>query len=180
MINHSLRVFAFYALTQVLGCISAVSNRTIDDDKGDSVTGLLPSYSPPKSWNRNGDCHTCSVEPPDPNRAVEHTWHDTTWQPDVDASSVNITFTGTAIYLFGIVPNTIPNGIGSDYMKVNLSFTLDGKPYFGYTHEPDNSSSVLYNVSLFSATGLLNESHTLVASTASTPSIFLFDYALYT
>ncbi|KAJ6589158.1 hypothetical protein B0H19DRAFT_922909 [Mycena capillaripes] len=179
MINYFLRVFVFYALTQVLGCLSAVSNRTIDDEKGDPVTDYLPVYAPPNSWNRNGDCQICSVDP-DPNRTVEHTWHDITQFDASSPSSVNITFTGSAIYLFGIVPNDVQNGISPKFSTVDLTFTLDGVAYPGYTHLPDNSSGILYNVSFFVAEGLRNESHTLVARTASSPSIFLFDYALYT
>jgi hypothetical protein len=91
---------------------------------------------------------------------------------------------GTAIYVFGIVPNIIPSNIAPAFRTVNLTFTLDGavvEP--GYTHLPDNSSGIdgiEYNVTMFVAEGLRNVSHTLVMRTASSPSVFLFDYALYT
>jgi hypothetical protein len=87
---------------------------------------------------------------------------------------------GTAIYVFGIVPNTITNfGVAAN--TVNLTFTLDGAVAGpGYTHLPDNSSGIEYNVPVFVADGLRNVSHTLVVRTASSPSVFLFDYAIYT
>ncbi|KAJ7913973.1 hypothetical protein B0H13DRAFT_1612026 [Mycena leptocephala] len=180
MITHwSLGLFV---LTHIQSCISAVtvSNHTIDDDNSDPVTGLVPIYAPPKSWNRvNDDCNVCSIRP-DPNQVMDHTWHDTTAHTD-SPSSVTMTFTGTAIYVFGIVPNIIPRNVGAASRTVNLAFTLDGavaEP--GYLHLPDNSSGFEYNVPMFVAEGLRNVSHTLVVRTASSPSVFQFDYALYT
>jgi hypothetical protein len=46
-----LSLLFIYALPLVQVCISAVSNRTIDDFYGDAVTGLVPVYDPPGVWN---------------------------------------------------------------------------------------------------------------------------------
>jgi hypothetical protein len=32
-------------------CIATLSNRTIDDTKGDPITGFLPIYAPESHWN---------------------------------------------------------------------------------------------------------------------------------
>jgi hypothetical protein len=43
--------FALCALALIQGCISAVSNRTIDDFSGDVITGFHPMYWPHDGWN---------------------------------------------------------------------------------------------------------------------------------
>ncbi|KAJ6542808.1 hypothetical protein B0H19DRAFT_957811 [Mycena capillaripes] len=158
-------LLAFYALALVQVCLSAVSNRTIDDFNGDAVTGALPVYE--GGWNVDGNCTTCFVQPVS-NQAFDHTWHDTTGQ-----NSVTLQFTGTAIYFFGIVPNTVPF---ADTL-VNVTFTVDGAFVGSYTHIPDTSSTILYNVPMLSAEGLSNKAHTLVAKVSD---LLLFDFAIYT
>jgi hypothetical protein len=48
-----------------------------------------------------------------------------------------------------------------------------------YIHLPDTSTAFHYSFPVFSAGGLQNEPHTLIAATAS-HSLFIFDYAVYT
>ncbi|KAJ7468724.1 hypothetical protein FB451DRAFT_1039118 [Mycena latifolia] len=171
--------FFFFVLVCVLahvrGCLCAVSNRTIDDTNGDEITGFLPIYEPRDSWNTDGACPKCAVHP-DPSLAFDHTWHDGTTNQN-PPYSVEIHFTGTAVYLFCIVT---PNNIGGTIANTNLTFTLDDTLLpDGYTHMSDSSSPISYNVSVFAAEGLKNVSHKLIARTGS-PSLFLFDYAIYT
>ncbi|KAJ7483814.1 hypothetical protein B0H11DRAFT_1914677 [Mycena galericulata] len=153
-------LLAIHALSwHVQTCISTVSNRTIDDFYGDSVTGVVPSYDPSGVWN--------AVV------VFDDTWHDTTSLNATDPPSVTIQFTGTAIYLFGIVPNTVPF---ADTI-VDLTFVLDGAFLGSYTHTPDTSTTILYSVLMLSSSGLSNKTHTLLAQTAA---LFIFDYAIYT
>ncbi|KAJ7662906.1 hypothetical protein B0H17DRAFT_952938 [Mycena rosella] len=162
-------------LVQVQNCLSAVSNRTIDDFNGDLITGFMPLYEPQNVWNTDGNCSACFVKP-DPSQALDLTWHDSTQKSEGDSpSSVTIQFTGTAIYLFCIIPNTVPNSATT----VSLAFTIDDTSHGGYNHAPDASSDILYAVPVLSAEALSNEPHTLVARTAE-PSLFIFDYAMYT
>ncbi|KAJ6562836.1 hypothetical protein DFH09DRAFT_490905 [Mycena vulgaris] len=122
MISCSSRTFlAACALAYLEGCISAVLNRTIDNFKGDLTTGFVPIYEPQHSWNTvvDGNCTLCSVKP-DPTRTVDNTWHDSSQRAGDSPSSVTIQFTGTAIYLFCIVPQDDPTNL------VNLTFTVDG------------------------------------------------------
>ncbi|KAJ7147207.1 hypothetical protein C8R46DRAFT_918135 [Mycena filopes] len=170
----ALRLLAFYALTRFRACNSTAANYTIDDLKGDVRTGVLPVYEPLSMWNADGNCNVCVIHP-DPKKAVEGTWHDAT-QTGKTPPTVTIQFTGTAIYMFGIVPNNIPRAA----THVNLTFTLDSVPQTGYAHTPDNSSNMAYAVPIFATSGLTNGSHTLVARTTNAPALFIFDYALYT
>ncbi|KAF8186910.1 hypothetical protein K438DRAFT_1595870 [Mycena galopus ATCC 62051] len=156
------------------GCIAAFSNRTIDDTNGDPITGFLPVYAPEAQWNVGQNCSGCLVQP-DVGQLFDYTWHDTTQGASGVPSSVTLNFTGTAIYLFSVVPNTIPFAT----TLVNLNFTLDGAPIGTYTHVPDDSSNILYSVPVLSSQNLTNGAHTLVAETAGN-SVFLFDYAMYT
>ena len=43
-----------------LVCSLAV-NRTIDDEFGDIITGVRPTYEPAKMWNQGANCSFCSV-----------------------------------------------------------------------------------------------------------------------
>ncbi|KAJ6492615.1 hypothetical protein DFH09DRAFT_947301, partial [Mycena vulgaris] len=157
-------------------------NRTIDDFKGDEIAGFLPIYEPQNLWNIGSSLPAKEIDREviavavvySPTRA-KLSWHDTTWHNGDSPSTVTIKFTGTAIYLFCIVPNTVPF---SDTV-IDLSFTLDGSPQDHYTHTPDASSGILYSVPVLAAGQLSNEPHTLVARTA-IPSLFIFDYVMYT
>ncbi|KAJ7463936.1 hypothetical protein FB451DRAFT_1042574 [Mycena latifolia] len=176
----ALCVFVVCVLAQVHDCLCVVSNRTIDDFNGDAITGFHPIYEPQDAWNTNGNCTECAVKL-DPSLTLNRTWHDSGSSLNPSAS-VEILFTGklhfqgTAIYLFCIVPNTIPQ----IKTPTNVTFTLDGVLIQGgYTHTPDSSSDISYNVSVLAAQGLENEPHTLIVRKASR-SLFLFDYAIYT
>ncbi|KAH9914656.1 uncharacterized protein BXZ73DRAFT_81622 [Epithele typhae] len=85
-------------------------NRTVDDTFGDSVTGVKPVYSPANHWNVGTQCTVCNITPKnvDVNQMLDGSWHSTTYRPGSPAVEATITFTGTAVYVYFIVPNTIP------------------------------------------------------------------------
>jgi hypothetical protein len=86
--------------------------------------------------------------------------------------------TGTAISVYCILLNTVPN---TDTTTA-LTFTLDGVSSDPFLHTPDSSSTVLYNSRVYSKSGLENVAHTLVVSpiiSQGRPSLVLFDYAEY-
>ncbi|KAK7029883.1 hypothetical protein R3P38DRAFT_2932175 [Favolaschia claudopus] len=176
MIMHPSLIITLYTLLQVPTCLSTLSNRTIDDFNGDTVTGQLPVYVPPNSWNAvvNSNCSSCFVKL-SASETFDHTWHDTTAKDDTVVYSVTLQFTGTAVYFFGIVPNTVLNS----QTYVNTTFSLDGTSAAPYSHKPDTSSEILYSVPMLSLEGLANIPHTLVAK-AQAQSLLLFDYAVYT
>ncbi|KAF7373245.1 hypothetical protein MSAN_00533400 [Mycena sanguinolenta] len=174
-----LSLLALCASVYTPGCISAVSNRTIDDVYGDAVTGLHPSYGPPQApWNSvvDNNCTACLVQP-DAAQTVDHSWHDVT--ADGATYAVTIQFTGTAIYFFGIVPNTVP-GHPLVTRAINTTFSLDGASAGSYVHFPDpTTTSMLYHVPMLAVDNLSNTAHTLVAQ-AHNLSLLIFDYAIYT
>ncbi|KAJ7634704.1 hypothetical protein FB45DRAFT_472363 [Roridomyces roridus] len=148
------------------------TNRTIDDTNGDLITGFMPVYAPTSAWNPT-NCTVCFVQP-EGGQFFDYTKHDSTQVASVP-SSVTLNFTGTAIYLFCVVPNTVP--LTTTF--VDLKFTLDGAPVGTYTHVPDSSSDILYQVPVLSTQNLNNTPHTLIAETAGN-SLFIFDFAIYT
>jgi hypothetical protein len=70
---------------------AASSNRTIDDNSGDSVTGLKPVFQPADKWNYGPDCG-CFVQP-DKSQVLDGSWHDTTAHLG-DSITMSLTFTG--------------------------------------------------------------------------------------
>jgi hypothetical protein len=41
--------------------VQASTNRTIDDQNGDSLTGALPAYFPENVWIQGSECSTCAA-----------------------------------------------------------------------------------------------------------------------
>ncbi|KAJ6500739.1 hypothetical protein C8R45DRAFT_79801 [Mycena sanguinolenta] len=156
-----------------------ISNRTIDDQFGDSVSGLVPTYNPPSFWKVGASCGSGCAVHPDPTLAFNHTWHDSSQFPNEAPVSVSLQFTGTAVWVFCIAPPITENVITS----YNLSFTLDNGAHTGtFSYAPTSSSDFLFNVPVVSLPTLANTAHTLVIATDDSVdgSIFLFDYAVYT
>ncbi|KAH9831188.1 uncharacterized protein C8Q71DRAFT_715813 [Rhodofomes roseus] len=150
-------------------------NRTIDDYLGDSATGARPVFSP--GWNYGPTCPGCYVQP-DIALTFDRSWHDTTVSVYSVTTNISIEFTGTALWVYGIVPNYVRNA----NTLVNVSFALDGAPAGNYTHQPSSSTEFFYNVTLFSTTALENVAHTLVMTPQGTAeaSYLAFDWAEYT
>jgi hypothetical protein len=167
-------------------------NITVDDNVGnDSVL----SYEPSDHWSFGPACTQCVVKP-DPQKVSDGTWHDTSAISQEVPANMTLKFTGmsrsqdiansnadgvpgTAVYLFCIVPNTVP-GAGSS--TVNLTFTLDGQSDGTFLHQPDGTQNIIYNVPVYARTSLDNKPHTLVMSPVAgiNSSLVLFDYAVYT
>lgn len=170
-----------YYATSSLGQSS--SNRTIDDQKGDTVTGFIPTYLPSDSkWNIGQTCATCTVKSGtliDPGQVFDGTWHDATHYGQTDTNiSVQVDFTGTAVYMYNILINIAP---GTKTSLTLLDFYLDGDPVGTFTHDSDNTTQVIYNALVYKNTSLSNAPHSLVAEASGAQTIlFLFDYVIYT
>jgi hypothetical protein len=63
---------ACYALLLFGNAAAVLTNGTIDDQYGDSVTGALPTYFPPNLWVQGDQCSssTCPAQP-DPELAFD-------------------------------------------------------------------------------------------------------------
>ncbi|KAH9897649.1 hypothetical protein C8Q73DRAFT_365518 [Cubamyces lactineus] len=169
-------VFAFLATLSLSLVVSAILvNHTVDDQAVLSPNVL--TYTPAgNSWIPGQTCSSCLIPPGviDPSKAYDGTWFYTG-----EASTAMVaSFTGTAVYVFNILPNTVPSNAPT---LTNLSFSLDGVYAGQFVHIPDSTSTVLYNVSIFAASDLANTAHVLTVSVqGENASHVLFDYLVYT
>ncbi|KAM5539937.1 hypothetical protein V8D89_006440 [Ganoderma adspersum] len=159
---------------------SALVNRTIDDESGDSVTGTKPVYGPDDSnyWKQGSTCSGCHITPLiDKTQPFDGTWHDGTYSPGGPDLTISFSFTGTAVYVYNIVPNTV------DFTDTlaNITFTLDGSHAGTYLHVPDPTTVFLYRQVVYKNTNLANQEHTVeMRSSGTNASLILFDYVIYT
>ena len=173
----------FLALFSVPAASSLV-NVTVDDQLGDPNTGLFPVYLPvqPPTWHAGSpmeNCTGCKIQPYtlDLNQIHARTWHDATHTPPDTPATITVSFSGSAVYVFNIVPNSLPGTA----TFTNISFAIDGEHVYSFLHAPDPSSIILYNYPVYSNTTLQDGLHTLVMSAGGdTKSLVLFDYLIYT
>ncbi len=182
-------------LAQFNGSVAVVSNRTIDDEFGDSVTGKKPVFLPdlPGIW-QGPECTGCGVQP-DKTKAFKQTFNAATYTPQIGYTSIGLSFkgwsehislqlvlsqvrtltndcggiplAGTAIYVFFIVPNTIYILFrGSITTLAECNFTLDDEHAGYYRHAPSLSTDIMYNVLVFQSENLPNTDHMLNISTS--------------
>ena len=166
------------AFLSIATAASAATNRTIDDQQGDSVTGAVPSYSPVEAWSQGSTCDGCYVQL-DTAHTFDGTWHDSTHTPgDPEPRVITAQFTGTAVYVY----NVLANYVEYTTTLTSLNFTLDGDLIGSFIHIPTNSTSFQYDVPVFVKTGLSNTSHTIVITAGGdiNSSLVLFDYIVYT
>ncbi|KAF5386634.1 hypothetical protein D9615_001525 [Tricholomella constricta] len=175
-----LWLFLSFFLSRFWRASALVTNRTIDDTTGDVVTGARPVYLPTTSFTwEDATCKRCAITP-DPSQAFKGTWTAATYKPELVSMSIELSFRGTAIYVFFILANFIAEGIATE---TACNFTLDGRPAGSFHHIPSTSRELEYNVPAFSQANLANIDHKLIVSTSGITDreIFVnFDYAIYT
>ncbi len=165
----------------LISCLATatLTNRTIDDEEGDSVSGLLPEFSPPGAWHQGSTCTTCLVHL-DSSQTFDGTWHDTTYQPDdPEPRTITMRFNGTAVYVYNALANKVTNADTGTY----LTFVLDGSLVGLYQHTPTDTTLFDYNIPVYTNRSLQNEEHQLVIQASGamqSPSLILFDYVVYT
>ncbi|THH03760.1 hypothetical protein EW145_g6032 [Phellinidium pouzarii] len=171
-----------YVLLSVLVLVlgGGLINVTVDDQFGDSQTGALPEFLPSDGWAQGNICSGCGVQP-DPSQAFHGTWHDTTLNlGEAGQRTFNVNFTGTAVYTFFIIPDTVTKpGLT---ILANMTITLDGEQAAIFVHVPDNTTGFLYNSPGYVNENLANTSHQLSISANAqvSSSLILFDYLIYT
>ncbi|KAJ7628921.1 hypothetical protein FB45DRAFT_748797, partial [Roridomyces roridus] len=167
--------------------LSSSTNRTIDDSLGDSVTGAKVQYLPavPPSdgrlWFNQTSCAagSCADALPNAALALDNTWTAAMYLADVSSMSINFQFSGTAIYVFFIIPNFAPASDPSS--TVRCVFFIDGSQVGSFTHDSDGSGQFTYDELVYSNSSITNGEHTLmIQTTGSEPAMIIFDYALYT
>ncbi|GAW06177.1 hypothetical protein LENED_008080 [Lentinula edodes] len=145
-------------------------------------------YSPYGAWNIGNDCHGCDAQP-NATLAYNHTWHDaafyappnqqTMTDPNVPFTA-NITFNGTAVYVFCIMLNSATYPI---FGASDISFHMDGVPVSTYQNSPtENLDTYTYNVPVFAMPSLEYGTHSLMIQNGvanGTDALILLDYIVY-
>jgi len=144
-------------------------NVTVDDADSRVVYAGL--------WNTQ-TCTSCPDTPPegDLNMINNGTWHDGTQAAtDTAVLSASLTFTGTGVYVFGILPPFEPAST-----RTSLNFAIDGVSNGTYLSAPTTTvTGYQYKINFFSAQGLTNQSHT-VTMMCNRPSFVMLDFFVYT
>ncbi|KAJ7059704.1 hypothetical protein C8F01DRAFT_217879 [Mycena amicta] len=153
-------------------------NRTIDDTRGDSVTGQAVQFLPGTVWFNQTSCAGCS-DVPDPALSFDNTWTAALYLASIGSISATMSFSGTAIYVFLIVPNFPPNkGLAT---VVLCDFLIDGVNVGTFQHQSDGSGTFNYNTLVYQNTTIPNGDHVFVIqTTGTTPAVVIFDRAIYT
>ncbi|KAF4592907.1 hypothetical protein EYR40_008591 [Pleurotus pulmonarius] len=160
----------------VIGSMGA-RNITIDDQFGDEITHITPTYSPSGNWRPEG---IGGHAKPDASLAFRETWHDSTHRVGSDATVVNFGFTGVSLYVYCIIANNPPGphvGGFADY-----KFFLENDLVGIYTHFVEDIPDYFFNTPVYVNTSLENKFHnfSIVLDSAEQPVLILFDYATYT
>ncbi|KAI0326740.1 hypothetical protein GY45DRAFT_1230526, partial [Cubamyces sp. BRFM 1775] len=167
-----------------LTALAKLVNRTIDDEYGDIHTGLVPTYEPIPGWAQGAACSTCGIRAGtspgmvDMDRVHNGTWHDSTYHNGEPTRNITVKFTGRAVYVYNLIANAVP----STSTLTIIDFILDGVHVDTYTHSPDDSTNILYDVPVYVNSSLKHGQHTLVMASGSDSfvSLMLFDYIVYT
>ncbi|KAJ7827494.1 hypothetical protein B0H14DRAFT_2814519 [Mycena olivaceomarginata] len=151
---------------------AAIINTTIDDSSSSfTFTGTWNTITP------SSPCTICSSKP-DPSKTHGGTWHDGNINIAIPVgTSGSFTFTGSAVYIFGI------DQAASEVSQADIAFTVGS---IQQTHHYTGSEQFVYDALFFSATGLASdETHTVnwvlnFADTGGGLQVALFDYAIVT
>ncbi|KAJ8095668.1 hypothetical protein PM082_022926 [Marasmius tenuissimus] len=163
---------------------AAVQQGTIDDETGDSFSGVRPIYFPAQSWYQGARCSVNCQRHSSLNNslAFSGTWHAPLRDATRSTSGVYFHFLGTALSVQYILPNPSLPIRSHPSPQYTLQFILDDvKLTENFTHVSDSSDSFQYNVSVFSIANLPNKKHsfTILSTSNVDGSSPLFDYAMY-
>ncbi|KIP11543.1 hypothetical protein PHLGIDRAFT_114397 [Phlebiopsis gigantea 11061_1 CR5-6] len=164
-----------------------------DDVFGDQRPGsksppvlYQPSTKEANQWDAvGGTCSQCTLDvnralplPLDPSMAKNGTWHTVTVDPGEPVTNLTVTFTGTALTAYCMLPPLFQHDITS---YTNMTFELDGA-IVGHYHK-EATSNWTYNFPVFSKGELENREHTFVISPqgqdGASASYLVFDYITY-
>ncbi|KIP04302.1 hypothetical protein PHLGIDRAFT_201496 [Phlebiopsis gigantea 11061_1 CR5-6] len=171
-----------YALLHSFGTVISVVSLSINttvDDMDDQI-----QYSPSGSWNIGPDCDTCQVQP-NAAQAYHSSWHDATFDPSDSKlsmpQSIAFSFTGTAIYVFGIFCHNSSNPTTGQSYFLYLDGNYTGR--LSFAPPAAGGEYFIYNYLLFSSGTLSNGPHSFELQNGQlggVASLVLFDYLIYT
>lgn len=92
--NLPFAILLVLSFARLEGSVAAVSNRTIDDEFGDEVTGLKPVFLPNlfKIW-QGEECSGCPIHL-DKTKPFKQTYNAATYKPELGALSIGLDFKG--------------------------------------------------------------------------------------
>lgn len=122
-------------------------------------------------WNMFPECTNFAVTP-NASLLYNGTWHFV----NGTGNAVTFDFTGTAVSVIGVIPQQNDQG---PERRPNITFELDGEATNDLSEILGADSSVLYNQTVFQATGLVNGPHSLSIRTRDN-STFILDAIRYT
>ncbi|KAJ6502208.1 hypothetical protein C8R45DRAFT_612330 [Mycena sanguinolenta] len=160
---------SFVVLVLAILARGGIINTTVDDSSSSfTFTGTWNVITP------SSPCTGCFLQP-DPSQVYNGTWHDGNIEDGASAgTSGSFTFTGSAVYIFGI---------DQAVSQPDIAFTLGS---IQHVHHYTGSEAYVYNALFFSAIGLpSDQTHTVnwvfnVADTGAPLQVGLFDYAIVT
>ncbi|KAF7363734.1 hypothetical protein MSAN_01031200 [Mycena sanguinolenta] len=160
---------SFVVLVLAVVARGGIVNTTIDDSSSSfTFTGTWNTITP------SSPCTICSSNP-DPSQVHDGTWHDGNIHDGAPVgTSGSFTFTGSAVYIFGI---------DQAESQPDIAFTLES---IQQVHHYTGTDQFVYNALFFSATGLASDqTHTVnwvfnLANTTTPVQAALFDYAIVT
>ncbi|PBK76657.1 hypothetical protein ARMSODRAFT_948481 [Armillaria solidipes] len=147
-------------LCLVLFYLSLVEAKLVNVTIDDQSTGLI--FSPEDAWNNGASCQNCTARP-DASRAVDGTWHDSTFNKDSGSNAypnqvlnVSMSFNGTAIYVKCILATTATSPTGNSDMTFYIDNDLVGEFYQTAPGEPGYE----YNFTVYSNNSIPDGLHT--------------------
>ncbi|GJE96838.1 hypothetical protein PsYK624_130450 [Phanerochaete sordida] len=184
-----MSLFGYHRLILILTSVAvsfftlargALVNVTVDDDGSDLTTGARINYEGdwaigPACVNSTIDCEASL----DATQVRDGTWHGTTYDPSISSQTIpgnaTFSFTGTAIYAFGIRDGA---------RDLELTFFLDEQEAGNLLVPRMTSYTYQYNQLYFKAEGLSNTAHFWRMQnglgSGTTISVALLDYLVYT
>ncbi|KLO13079.1 hypothetical protein SCHPADRAFT_874504 [Schizopora paradoxa] len=128
---------------------SDLFNITIDDSFADPSTGVQIFYGlqnrpgEGNGWAPGQDCPGCLAQP-NKTLAFNNSWHDTTYSAKGDIPYAWMTFTGSAVYVMGIVIASMKK-TSTSLNNTRLSFEIDGEDQGTYLHVASIGSDIVYS-----------------------------------
>ncbi|KIP01101.1 hypothetical protein PHLGIDRAFT_395076 [Phlebiopsis gigantea 11061_1 CR5-6] len=184
--RHKLGRLAWLPLVAIgtMGLAKLV-NITIDDAGEDPSTHASIEYTPAIAWHYGPTCGVCEAVL-NSQQTYNGTWHDVTYHPTKATSNLpqnaTFSFTGSAIYIFGVVAysGNNPGGHGG----AELFFFIDGGQLGSFSSAVNKTApKYTYNTLLWSEDTLPHGEHRLTIRNGQdgrgTASLLLLDYIIY-
>ncbi|KAJ3817479.1 hypothetical protein F5880DRAFT_1492860 [Lentinula raphanica] len=180
---HSFPYLTFlFILSLQQNAMCIIANITVDD----SSESPAIVYSPASNWHAGSKGSSCSECNAHPNSSDIRTWHESTFTPNGNGKDdsnaplfANLTFTGSAVYVFCALAESSVSPNGNSDMAFYIDGQLNGtfvKPAQGI------NNSYEYQSLVYSIDSLVPGKHTLSLQngyTNSNESLVILDYIVF-